>query len=450
VPYNLIDRYSKPPLWHSFSLKPAGNRNVPEIFTIVVLIVLLSNIILRLWLSIRQTHFVASHRNAVPVAFAEQVSLTAHQQAADYTLAKVRLARAGLVVETLCFIVLTWGGLLSALHGFWVARLEGVVCGMALIASVLLFSGLVDLPLEIYRQFRLEARFGFNRMTPALFIADKLKQLLFSCLLGLPLLAAGLWLMNAMGDYGWFYVWLVWMGFNLLMLFIYPLWIAPWFNRFTPLADGEVKERVEALLARGNFGRRALFVMDGSRRSSHGNAYFTGFGQARRIVFFDTLINRLTPAQIEAVLAHELGHFHHRHIIRRMVWIFTLSLVFLALLGQLLHAPWFFQGLGVGVESGDNTALALVLFGLVVPLFTFLLTPLFSFLSRRDEFQADAYAARMVSADELIRALVKLYQDNAATLTPDPLYSRFYDSHPQAAERIAHLQSFATSSVSTV
>jgi STE24 endopeptidase len=419
---------------------------VPEIFTIVVLIALSSNIILRLWLFRRQTRFVVAHRDAVPAAFAEQVGLAAHQQAADYTLAKAKLERVGLGVEILCFIVLTWGGLLSALHDFWTARLEGLACGMALIASVLLLFGLVDLPLEIHRQFRLEARFGFNRMTPALFVADKAKQWLLSCLLGLPLLAAVLWLMNVMGDYWWLYAWLVWTGFNLLALFIYPLWIAPWFNRFTPLADGEVKERVEALLMRGNFGRRALFVMDGSRRSSHGNAYFTGFGKTRRIVFFDTLVSRLTPAQIEAVLAHELGHFHHRHIIRRMAGIFMLSLAFLALLGQLLYAPWFFQGLGVTLTGGNHTALALALFGLVLPLFSFLLTPLFSLLSRRDEFQADAYAARMASADELIGALVKLYEDNAATLTPDPLYSRFYDSHPPAAERIAHLQSLAASS----
>ena len=422
-----------------------------EIFTAVALIALLSNIILRVWLSLRQTRFVAAHRHAAPAAFAERISLAAHQQAADYTLAKAKLERVGLFVESLLFVALTWGGALAALHDFWAQRLVGLGgnlgYGIALIASVLLLSGVIDLPLEIYRQFRLEARFGFNRMTPALFIADKLKQFLVSCLLGLPLLAAVLWLMQVMGAYWWLYVWLVWMGFNLLVLFIYPLWIAPWFNKFTPLADGEVKTRVHALLQRGAFGNRELFVMDGSRRSSHGNAYFTGFGKARRIVFFDTLINRLTPAQIEAVLAHELGHFHHRHIIKRMAGIFALSLAFLALLGALLHAPWFFQGLGVGIDNTGNTALALVLFGLVIPLFAFLTTPLFSFLSRRDEFQADAYAARISSAEELAAALVKLYEDNAATLTPDPLHSRFYDSPPPAAERIAHLQSLAPSGV---
>ena len=424
---------------------------MPEIFTLVVLIALLANAVLRVWLSLRQTRFVAAHRNAAPAAFAERISLAAHQQAADYTLAKARLERAELFIELLLFIALTWGGMLAALHGFWAAHLDGlgngIVYGMALIASVLLLSGIIDLPLELYRQFRLEARFGFNRMTPRLFIADKAKQLLVSCLLGLPLLAAVLWLMNAMGDYWWLYAWFLWMGFNLLILFIYPLWIAPWFNKFTPLADGEVKTRVQALLQRGDFGNRELFVMDGSRRSSHGNAYFTGFGKARRIVFFDTLITRLTPAQIEAVLAHELGHFHHRHIVKRIAGVFALSLAFLALLGLLLHAPWFFQGLGVGMETSGNTALALILFALVIPLFAFLLTPLFSFLSRRDEFQADRYAARIASADELVTALVKLYEDNAATLTPDPLYSRFYDSHPPATERIKHLQSLAPSGV---
>jgi STE24 endopeptidase len=414
---------------------------VPEIFTLVVLVALLSNMVLRLWLSLRQTRFVAAHRHATPTIFAERISLAAHQQAADYTLAKAKLERIGLAVEILFFVILTWGGALAALHEFWASHLDGVGYGMALIASVLLFSDLIDLPLEIYRQFHLEARFGFNRMTPALFVTDKLKQLLLACLLGLPLLAAVLWLMNVTGDYWWLYAWLVWTGFNLLVLFIYPFWIAPWFNKFTPLADGEVKTRVQTLLQRCAFGNRDLFIMDGSRRSSHGNAYFTGFGKARRIVFFDTLIKRLTPAQLEAVLAHELGHFHHRHIIKRMVGGFALSLAFLALLGQLLHAPWFFQGLGVGLENTGNTALALALFGFVIPLFAFLLTPLFSFLARRAEFQADAYAARVSAAEELIAALVKLYEDNAATLTPDPLYSRFYDSHPPAAERIAHLLS---------
>ncbi len=405
-------------------------------FSVAFLLALGLSAILRLWLSWRQERFVRSHRDQVPAAFREHISLAAHQRAADYTVAKTRLVRLALGVELALLLALTWGGGLQALHGFWSAHLEGLYYGMALIASVVIITSLVDLPLDLYRQFRLEARFGFNRMTPTLFLSDLIKQTLVSALLGLPLLAAVLSLMDAMGQAWWLYVWLLWMGFNLLVLFAYPLWIAPLFNRFTPLADGEVKARVQALLQRGHFGNRELFVMDGSRRSSHGNAYFTGFGKARRIVFFDTLLERLSPPQVEAVLAHELGHFHHRHIVKRIIGIFSLSLVFLALLGQLLEAPWFYQALGL--EQG-NTALALVLFALVIPPFTFPLTPLFSALSRRHEFQADAYAARLAAAEDLSAALVKLYEDNAATLTPDPLHSLFYDSHPPAAQRIAHL-----------
>jgi STE24 endopeptidase len=431
------------------------------IFMLAVGIALAFSVMLRLWLSLRQLRFVAAHRDQVPAAFAEHVSLAAHQRAADYTMAKIRLGWVELAIEILFFLALTWGGglrwLFFLLTDFtrdlyfddrsmlWNPPLFYLlISGVGLIASVALLSALIDLPLEIYRQFRLEARFGFNRMTPALFLTDKLKQILISCLLGLPILAAALWLMNIMGDYWWFYVWLLWMGFNLLMLFAYPLWIAPIFNRFTPLADGEVKERVRALLQRGQFGDRELYVMDGSRRSSHGNAYFTGFGKARRIVFFDTLLEKLSPPQVEAVLAHELGHFHHHHIIKRIVVIFTLSLGFLALLGQLWNASWFFQGLGFpeGVWGFPQGALALVLFALVMPLFIFPFTPLMSALSRRAEFEADAYAARMTSARDLAAALVKLYEDNAATLTPDPLHSLFYDSHPPASLRIARLETF--------
>ncbi|MDR3322663.1 MAG: M48 family metallopeptidase [Zoogloeaceae bacterium] len=416
------------------------NELLTQIFIATVIAALAISVFLRFWLSWRQSCFVAARRAQTPAAFAGRISLAAHQRAADYTLAKARLGRVALGVETLLFLAFTWGGGLQALHDFWSDRLHGLLYGVALIASVAILSALVELPLDIYRQFRLESRFGFNRMTPALFFSDLAKQTLIAALLGLPLLAAVLWLMASMGDAWWLYVWLLWMGFNLLALFIYPLWIAPRFNRFTPLADGEVKERVRALLERGKFGDRALFVMDGSKRSSHGNAYFTGFGKARRIVFFDTLLEHLTPPQVEAVLAHELGHFHHRHIVKRIAAIFLLSLVFLALLGQLLPADWFFHGLGL--QQG-NTALALVLFSLVVPLFTFPLTPLMSALSRRHEFQADAYAARVASADELAAALVKLVDSNAATLTPDSLYSLFYDSHPPASLRIARLQANA-------
>jgi STE24 endopeptidase len=418
---------------------------VSELFRDVLIAVLLSYILLRIVLLTRQARCVAAHRDAVPAAFAERITLAAHQRAADYARGKIPLEYVALGVEVGYFLALTWGGGLQALHVFWLAHsTHALVYGTGLIASVAALSGLLDIPLNLYRQFRLESRFGFNRMTPALFFLDLLKQILLFVLLGLPFLAAVLWLMQAMGEYWWFYVWLAWMSFNLLMFFAYPLWIAPLFNKFTPLADGEVKTRVQALLQRGNFGKRELFVMDGSRRSSHGNAYFTGFGKARRIVFFDTLLERLTPPQVEAVLAHELGHFHHRHLIRRIALVFIFSLGFLVLLGQLLFAPWFFQGLGVDAAQSGNAALALVLFSLIMPLFAILLGPAVHHLSRRDEFQADAYAARASSADALIAALIRLYEDNAATLTPDPLYSCFYDSHPPAIVRITRLMALAT------
>ncbi len=410
---------------------------MPEAFPAWMLLSLLAAMGLRLWLSLRQENHVRRHRDAVPPAFAERISLAAHQKAADYTIARTRFGRAALAVELLVLLGLTYGGGLNVLHDFWSAHFDGLAYGIGLIASVAVLTSLADLPLDLYRQFRLEARFGFNRMTPAIYVSDLLKQALLAALLGLPLLAAVLWLMQTMGSYWWFHVWLVWIGFNLLILFAYPLWIAPLFNRFTPLPEGELKRRIAALLERCRFGAREIFVMDGSRRSSHGNAYFTGFGKARRIVFFDTLLERLSPPQVEAVLAHELGHFHHRHISKRMILVFSLSLLFLALLGQLIETPGFYHSLGV--EHG-GTAMGLVLFALVMPILTFPLTPIFSHLSRRHEFEADAYAARMASAGELSAALVKLYEDNATTLTPDPLHSLFHDSHPPASQRIARLQ----------
>jgi STE24 endopeptidase len=307
-----------------------------------------------------------------------------------------------------------------------------------MIFSLMLISGIIDLPLSLYRQFVIEACHGFNRMSLGLFFADMLKQSLLGIAIGAPVILAVLWLMDAMGNFWWFYVWLFWSGFNLLIMFIYPTWIAPLFNKFSPLEDGEMKSRIEALLIRCGFRSSGLFVMDGSKRSSHGNAYFTGFGNNKRIVFFDTLLARLTPTEIEAVLAHELGHFRRKHIVKRIIFMFATSLAFLWLLGQLINAPWFFSGLGV---SAENTTLALILFFLVIPVFTFPLSPLMSHFSRQHEFEADAYAAEHTAASDLIRALVKLYEDNASTLTPDPIHSMFYDSHPPAAVRIAHLQS---------
>lgn len=406
-------------------------------FSLIFLAAFALTLVVRLYLTVRHIRFVSEHRAAVPVDFAERITLSAHQKAADYTVDRNKFALRTTLVDAALLLTLTLGGGLAWLHNFWAAQLEGLSYGLALIFSLMLISGLIDLPFSLYRQFIIEARYGFNRMTLGLFFADLGKQTLLGILIGAPVILAVLWLMGAMGQYWWFYVWLFWSIFNLLILFIYPTWIAPIFNKFSPLADGEMKTRIEALLIRCGFRSSGLFVMDGSKRSSHGNAYFTGFGNNKRIVFFDTLLARLSPTEIEAVLAHELGHFRKKHIVQRIVMLFAISLGFLWLLGQLIDATWFYNGLGVPIQ---NTALGLVLFFLVIPVFTFPLSPLNSSLSRRHEFEADAYAAEHTSASELARALVKLYEDNASTLTPDPLHSLFYDTHPPAAQRIAHLQ----------
>ena len=407
-----------------------------NIFSIAFLVALVVMVALRLYLAWRQISHVQACRAAVPDQFAGRIELSAHRKAADYTVVRTRFGVVSLLVEIALLLVLTFGGGLQALHDFWSTRLSGAGYGVALIFSVMLVSALVDLPLTLYTQFVIEEKFGFNRMTFRLFLIDLLKQTALGLAIGTPVLLAVLWLMAQMGSLWWLYVWLFWCGFNLLILFIYPTWIAPLFNKFSALDDAPLKARIEALLQRCGFASSGLFVMDGSRRSNHGNAYFTGFGKSKRIVFFDTLLGRLQPVEVEAVLAHELGHFSHRHVIKRIVMLFALSLAGLALLGQLIDAEWFFNGLGVSVH---NTALALILFFLVAPVFSFLLTPLISLLSRRHEFEADRYAAEHASADDLVKALVKLYEDNAATLTPDPLHSLFYDSHPPAALRISRL-----------
>ena len=409
-------------------------------FSLVFTLALGLMIALRVWLALRQIRHVQAHRNTVPQQFADRVELAAHQKAADYSTVRTRFGLILLAVETLVLLTYTFGGGLQALHEFWTARLDGLYYGVALIFSVTLISSLIDLPFSLYTQFVIEERFGFNRMTLKLFCLDLIKQTTLGLVIGTPVLLAVLWLMAQMGSLWWLYVWLFWCGFNLLILFVYPTCIAPLFNKFTPLDDAPLKARIEALLARCGFATSGLFVMDGSKRSAHGNAYFTGFGKTKRIVFFDTLLGRLQPTEVEAVLAHELGHFKHRHVIKRIAMIFALSLGFLALLGQLMTVDWFYLGLGV---SAQGTALALILFFQVVPVFTFLFTPLMSGLSRRHEFEADRYAAVHASAEALVQALVKLYEDNAATLTPDPVHSLFYDSHPPAALRISRL---ATSS----
>ncbi|MBI5658715.1 MAG: M48 family metallopeptidase [Nitrosomonadales bacterium] len=391
----------------------------------------------RLWLARRHLAHIAAHREQVPEAFRAQIGLEAHRKAADYTGAKVRLSMLATLFDAALLLALTLGGGIRWIAGLWQPLLADTLAqGMAIITLVLLLSTLLETPFDLYRTFGIEARYGFNKMTPALYLADMLKSLLLGALLGLPLLFAVLWLMERTGDNWWLYAWAVWVAFNLL-LFLYPSFIAPLFNKFQPLQDERLKARIEALLGKCGFTARGLFVMDGSRRSTHGNAYFTGFGKTRRIVFFDTLLARLSPAEIEAVLAHELGHFKHRHVMKRILFAFAMSLGFLWLLAQLVRAGWFYEGLGV---TAPSTALALLLFFLVMPVFGFLLSPLLSHYSRKHEFEADAYAARQTCAGDLSSALVKMYEDNASTLTPDPLYSTFYDSHPSALMRISHLK----------
>ncbi|MCU0936295.1 MAG: M48 family metallopeptidase [Gammaproteobacteria bacterium] len=407
--------------------------------TLAFLVALTLGTATHLWLAARQVRHVRAHRDAVPAPFEGSVPLAAHRKAADYTVAKTRLGMADALVAAALLLALTLGGGIQALFELWGRVLDpgGLAHGAALILSVVLLSAAVDLPLALVRTFRIEARFGFNRTTPRLFAVDLAKQLAVSLILGLPLLLAVLWLMARMGELWWLFVWAAWMGFNLLLLLIYPTFVAPLFNRFSPLQDAALRDRVERLLERCGFRARGLLVMDGSKRSSHGNAYFTGFGAARRIVFFDTLLSQLDPPEVEAVLAHELGHFRLRHVWKRVAWMALASLGLLALLGGLIDQPWFYAALGVDSRS---TATALLLFFLAVPAFTFPFHPLASLYSRRHEYQADAYAARHADAADLVRALVKLYRDNAATLTPDPLHSAFYDSHPPAAMRIARLQ----------
>ena len=414
-------------------------------FTVLFVSFLLLMIGLKFWLATRQIRHVARHAQAVPSQFAERVSLDAHRKAAAYTIARQRLAMLEAAVGVALLVALTLLGGVQVLATSVAERFgSGMAAQVTIVAAVAVILGAADLPFEWYRQFRIEERFGFNRMTVRLFLVDMLKSVLVAAAFGLPLLAVVLWLMDAAGAYWWLYAWAVWVGFNALVLVLYPTVIAPLFNRFEPLADVALAARIGALLARAGFSSRGVFVMDGSRRSAHGNAYFTGLGRAKRIVFFDTLLQRLQPSEIEAVLAHELGHFKRRHIAKRLAFSFVSSLFFLAALGWLAGASWFYQGLGVTPAlDGTHNGVALVLFMLVVPVFTFVLAPIASRISRRHEFEADAFAVAHTSGDDLASALVKLYEDNAATLTPDPVHSAFYDSHPPAAIRIARLQAAA-------
>jgi len=407
-------------------------------FTFVFLFALSLTTLVKFWLARRHLMHIAAHRTSVPQAFQEKIQLEDHQKAADYTSAKTRFAMIGILFDAVLLLAFTLGGgiqFISDICNGWFGT--PLMQGLATIVAVLLISSLLESPFNLYRTFVIETRFGFNKMTLALYLKDTLKGLLIGTILGLPLLLGVLWLMERMGEYWWLYVWLTWVIFNSLILFIYPTFIAPLFNKFTPMQDEAMKSRIEALLNKCGFTAQGLFVMDGSKRSAHGNAYFTGFGKTKRIVFFDTLLERLSGSEIEAVLAHELGHFKNRHVVKRIATTFAMSLAFLWILGMLIQTTWFFHGLGV---DSPSTALALILFFMILPVFSFLLHPLMSAYSRNHEFEADAYAAKQTAATDLVNALVKLYQDNASTLTPDPLYSKFYDSHPPAALRIAHLQ----------
>jgi len=409
-----------------------------ETFSALFLVVLLTNVAVKLWLARRHLRHVAAHRAEVPAAFREQIGIAAHHKAADYTSTLTRFGILNVLFDALLLLAFTFGGGIQWLHETTLSLTGNpLLQGAALIAAVLLLQSLLEMPFDLYRTFNIEARYGFNKMTLRLYFIDTIKGLLLGVALGLPLLLGVLWLMAQMGESWWLYVWGVWVLFNLLLLYLYPTFIAPLFNKFEPLKDEAQKAQIGALLARCGFATSGLFVMDGSKRSAHGNAYFTGFGKTKRIVFFDTLLQRLAPPEIDAVLAHELGHFKRRHVLQRIALTFAVSLGFLWLLAQLLDAPWFYQGLGVQAQS---TALALLLFFLALPVFTFLLHPLASAWSRKHEFEADDYAAQQTDANDLVTALVKLYQDNAKTLTPDPLYATFYESHPPAPLRIAHLQ----------
>lgn len=408
-------------------------------FTWLFLIALMASTLVRFWLSLRQSATVRRHRDKVPEAFAAQIELSAHQKAADYTVARGTVGRWDLLLDTLVALVLTLGGGIEWIDSLWRdLTLSPALHGTAVVLTALLVVSAIGLPLSIWRTFGVEAKFGFNRMTAGLFIADLMKGMLLSLLLGAPLIFVILFLMERAGPLWWIYAWLVWVAFTLFVTWAWPTFIAPLFNKFSPLSNDELKHRTEALLERCGFSSKGVFVMDGSRRSVHGNAYFTGVGRNKRIVFFDTLIERLQIPEIEAVLAHELGHFKLHHVRSRLILSLGVGLAGLALLGALARWPEFYTALGVPTQAPHT---ALLLFMFVLPAFTFFFTPLSSWWSRKHEFEADEFASRYADAQQLADALVKLYRDNATTLTPDPLHSAFYDSHPPALIRIERLHS---------
>ena len=414
-----------------------------SILTYTFVSLLVATTLVRIWLARRHVAHVQANRNQVPVAFKDSIALDAHQKAADYSTAKTKLVITETVVQALLLAALTLGGGLQWIDDIWRNMLpsQEIIRGALVICSAMLVSSAIDLPFEYYKTFVVDEKFGFNKMTPAMFFTDLVKHSLVGLALGAPILFVALWLMQGAGQYWWLYLWVIWSVFNLVMLAVYPTYIAPLFNKFSPLKDENLKHRIEALLTKCGFKSQGLFVMDGSSRSSHGNAYFTGFGASKRVVFFDTLLERLNVDEIEAVLAHELGHFKHHHVIKRIVVLFSISFLGLALLGWLINQPWFYTGLGV---TQISNYMALILFLLVSPIFLFLLRPMMASYSRKNEFEADDYAANHASAKDLVKALVKLYRDNASTLTPDPLHSAFYDSHPPASIRISKLAAYTS------
>ena len=408
-------------------------------FSYLFLIALACSIGVRLWLAMRHIAHVRKHRDTVPDSFAGSIPLQDHHKAADYTLTNTRIGMIALLYDSLLLLGWTLGGGLEWLDSQWrAAGLQPVMTGLGVMFSAIIIMTLLELPFSLYHTFVVEERFGFNRSTLGVFVTDLLKNAVLLIVIGAPLIALALWIMEASGGLWWLYVWLVWMTFTLVMFWAYPAVIAPLFNKFSPLDNDKLKERIQALMDKCGFRSKGIFVMDGSKRSGHGNAYFTGFGSNKRIVFFDTLLESLEPPEIEAVLAHELGHFKLKHIQKRLLSTFALSLAALALLGWLAGETWFYQGLGV---SQSSPWMALMLFMLAMPVFTFFLQPLMSLLSRKHEFEADAYAVKQSSGADLIHALVKMYRENASTLPPDPLYSAFHDSHPPAPVRIAHISS---------
>ena len=413
------------------------------IVTFVVAFTLLAGLGVRLWLISRQIRHVSLNRFQVPVVFETTISLSSHQKAADYTLIKTRFSVLEMAFGATVIICWTFLGGLNALNLALTGWLGGgMVQQLALVTSFVIVGGLLEFPLGLYQTFGIEQRFGFNKMTIKLWLSDLVKSTLVAACLGLPVLALLLWIMEATGEFWWLWSWSFWMGFNLLLLIVYPTFIAPIFNQFKPLEDAALRDRVNKLMSRCGFSSKGLFVMDGSKRSAHANAYFTGFGAAKRVVFYDTLLKQLTPGEVDAVLAHELGHFKHKHIIKRILSMFGMSLLAFALLGWLAAQAWFYSGLGVTPNLGmPNNALALLLFMLTAPVFSFFITPLMALISRKHEFEADAYAVNQTSGSDLSSALLKLYEDNASTLTPDPLFAKFYYSHPPASERLVRILS---------